>query len=242
MDYFAKSPNSRGHQETVMEHLRKVAALAKEYGEPIGLGVLAWLAGQMHDFGKYTQAFQDVLKGLRTGGDHAIGGACLLEAWYHGNPGSRPVIEAVNGHHDGLVEYDAIRGELHAIADENETACGNAGKTPPIGSGEELAKAFAAFRRDFLDFRPPKSLPVPPATELESMPFARGGHPSLWISWRSFALPCVIEWYSPCLIRTSFSPWILPRTLVRYISARRGGERSLNSGGPESGSPFSIRF
>ena len=173
MDYFAKSPNPQGYQETVMEHSQKVAALAKEYGEPIGLGVLTWLAGQLHDFGKYTQAFQDVLKGLRTGVDHAIGGACLLEAWYHGSLGSRPVIEAVNGHHDGLVEYDAIRSELYAIADENETACGNGGKTPSIRSGEELAKAFAAFRRDFLDFRPPKSLPVPPAAELASMLYAR---------------------------------------------------------------------
>ncbi len=29
----------------------------------------------LHDFGKYTQAFQDVLKGIRTGVDHAMGGA-----------------------------------------------------------------------------------------------------------------------------------------------------------------------
>ena len=71
------------------------------------------------------------------------------------------------------MEYDALRSELHAIADENETASGNGGKAPSIGSGEELAKALAVFRRDFLDLRPPKSLPVPPAAGLESVLYAR---------------------------------------------------------------------
>ena len=39
------------------------------------------------------------------------------------------MIEAVNGHHDGLVAYDMIKAELHAIADDRKQAHGNAGKT-----------------------------------------------------------------------------------------------------------------
>ena len=34
MEYFAKSPNLQGHQETVKEHLQNVSALARTYGEP----------------------------------------------------------------------------------------------------------------------------------------------------------------------------------------------------------------
>ena len=70
-----------------------------------------------------------MLKGTRTGVDHAISSACFLECCYRGSPGSCPVIEAVNGHHDGLVAYDMIKAELHAIADDCKQAHGNAGKT-----------------------------------------------------------------------------------------------------------------
>ena len=53
MEYYAKSENLQGHQETVKEHLQKVAALAREYGEALGLADAAGLEGLVHDFGKY---------------------------------------------------------------------------------------------------------------------------------------------------------------------------------------------
>ena len=93
MEYYAKSENSQGHQETVREHLQKVAALAREYGEALGLADAAKLGSHVHDFGKYTKASQDVLKGTRTGVDHAISSACFLECCYKGSPGSCPVIQ-----------------------------------------------------------------------------------------------------------------------------------------------------
>lgn len=37
MEYYAKSENLQGHQETVKEHLQKVAALAREYGRRLAL-------------------------------------------------------------------------------------------------------------------------------------------------------------------------------------------------------------
>lgn len=130
MEYYAKSENSQGHQETVKEHLQKVAALAREYGEALGLADAAKPVAHVHDFGKYTKASQDVLKGTRTGVDHAISSACFLECCYKGSPGNCPVIETVNGLHDGLVVYDMIKAELHAIADDCKQAHGNAEKRP----------------------------------------------------------------------------------------------------------------
>ena len=172
MEYFAKSENSQGHQETVKEHLQQVAALALTYGEPMGMRGEAELAGQVHDFGKYSEAFRDVLAGKCVRRDHALGGACFLECCYRGSVASRPVVEAVNGHHDGLVAYDMIRGELHAIADKRKVAHGNDGKTPTIENFTQLQEAIAAFQRDFPDFRPPK-LSAPPSGELESMLYTR---------------------------------------------------------------------
>lgn len=173
MEYYAKSANPQGYQEPLKHHLQKVSELAQEFGKPLGLDTVGALAGQMHDFGKYSQAFQDVLRGTRTGIDHAMAGACLLERLYRGRAGSRPVIEAVNGHHDGLLAYDVIRSELRAIAAKDETAYGNGGKTPSIESGEQLTEACTAFRQDFPEFRPPKQLPAPPTAELESMLYTR---------------------------------------------------------------------
>ena len=128
MEYYAKSPNAQGNQPTVKEHLQRVAEFAQMYGEPLKLGEVTKMIGQLHDFGKYTQAFQDVLKGIRTGVDHAMGGACFAEACYKGRPSSHPIAEAINGHHDGLVAYDEIKGELYAVADPKKTVHGNGGK------------------------------------------------------------------------------------------------------------------
>ena len=79
MQYYAKSENFSGHTETVKEHLSKVADLAQEYGAPIGLGDIAKLAGLVHDFGKYSQTFIDVLMGKKTGVDHAKCGSCNMD-------------------------------------------------------------------------------------------------------------------------------------------------------------------
>lgn len=172
MEYYAKSMNAQGHQETVKEHLQKAAALAREYGEPLGMADAAGLAGQVHDFGKYSKAFQDVLKGIRTGVDHAIGGACFLEYVYKGRYSIRPVIEAVNGHHDGLTAYSDVKEDLHAMAGKSGQARGNAGKAPSIKNEEELREAKKAFQLDFPNFSIPK-LPMPPTAELELMLYTR---------------------------------------------------------------------
>ena len=173
MEYYAKSPNLQGHQETVKEHLQKVTDLAREYGEPLELGDAAALAGQVHDFGKYSIAFQDVLMGIRTGVDHAIGGALFLECCYKGRSGCHPVIEAVNGHHDGLISYDTLKNDLRASLEKTVAIHWNDGKSPSIESREQLLKALAAFRKDFPDFQPPKQLPSIPPEELKSMLYTR---------------------------------------------------------------------
>lgn len=172
MEYYAKSKNAQGHQETVKEHLQKVSALALEYGKPLGMAEIAELAGQVHDIGKYSEAFQDVLKGIRTGIDHSMGGACFVEGRYRGNPAIRPVVESVNGHHDGITEYGKVKQALHAMADEIGHARGHDGKTPSINGRDQLQTALNAFRHDFPAFRPPL-LPAPPVAELESMLYTR---------------------------------------------------------------------
>lgn len=168
MQYYAKSANNDGLKLTVQEHLAAVAALAKKYGDELGFGEAAAAAGYLHDFGKYTIAFQDLLAGKRTRIDHAIGGAMYLEAVKKGRPGYRSVIEAVNGHHDGLVEYDTIHQSVYSIASgKTETSC-NSGKTSSIQNTTELSESVSAFHSDFPNFKLPR-LSAFAGTELESM-------------------------------------------------------------------------
>lgn len=58
MEYYAKSENLQGHQETVKEHLQKVAALAREYGEALGLADAAGLEGLVHDLESIPRRFR----------------------------------------------------------------------------------------------------------------------------------------------------------------------------------------
>src|SRR5699024_12130577 len=51
---------SRDHfYQSVEEHLENVAYLGRRYGEPIGFGAHAELAGLLHDMGKFTIHFSD---------------------------------------------------------------------------------------------------------------------------------------------------------------------------------------
>ena len=76
--YYAKSKRSDGTQVTVREHLSAVSEYAAKYGVAAGIDAEARLAGLFHDFGKYSDSFQDVLLGLRRNIDHAACGAALL--------------------------------------------------------------------------------------------------------------------------------------------------------------------
>ena len=81
-----------------------------------------------------------------------------------------------------------------------------------------------------------------PCRRVSAHPFARGGYPLRWTSWRSCVRPCATGWSFPCSTGIGFRRRILRQTLKRYTSARKDGERFLNSGGPESTSPFSTPF
>jgi len=93
-------------------HLANVARLAETFGQYVGLGKEAALAGWLHDLGKYRTEFQDYLNGLRSSSpetQHAAYGAVwaferqqLLQAF------------VVAGHHAGLHDI----ADLQAIPDK----------------------------------------------------------------------------------------------------------------------------
>ncbi len=153
--YYAKSKLPNGSQPTVKEHLSAVAKLAKQYGEVFGRGEEARVAGLLHDFGKYSDDFAEVLQGNRTKVDHAMCGAAFLTFVRGKKRAYRPLIEAVNGHHSGLMAFD----ELANVFQKNyrgENLSPNGDKTAAIAGEAAYREAADCFRDDFPDF----SLPV----------------------------------------------------------------------------------
>ena len=162
--FYAKSANSKHDWITNQEHLTRVRDQARRFGLEIGMPEEAELAGIFHDFGKYGQLFQDLLKGKVHNIDHAFAGAAFLygikklwekrklRVWQN----YVPILEAIQGHHDGLVSLDALSDALERTLAEEKADCCPSGKRPSLSGRDQYQAAAQAFQRDFPDFRFPK--------------------------------------------------------------------------------------
>jgi CRISPR-associated endonuclease/helicase Cas3 len=104
--YFAHSANDRGKWDPLRVHLDDVAKRARSFAEVFDAGDDAYLAGLLHDLGKYGDLFQERLKGREKGLDHwSMGASVCLEKYRNA-----AAALAVQGHHVGLQWWDELRG------------------------------------------------------------------------------------------------------------------------------------
>ena len=100
---YAHSANLGGERQLLVDHLRNVGALAREFAEPFGGGDLAFLAGLWHDVGKADPEWQRRLiecehgERRRIGIDHKFAGSLLAE-----EAGLWIVGLLIYAHHGGL--------------------------------------------------------------------------------------------------------------------------------------------
>jgi CRISPR-associated endonuclease/helicase Cas3 len=99
--------------QRLRDHLLSVATIAKQFAESAKpedpqFATEAYRAGLLHDYGKYTQAFQDMILGKRPkGAEHSGHGA-----WIAAKAGHIPEAFAIAGHHSGLPDGDGGKGSL----------------------------------------------------------------------------------------------------------------------------------
>lgn len=152
--YYAKSVLPNGNQPTVAQHCQAVAELAGSFAARFDKADQGYAAGLLHDFGKYGTKFQLVLLHLAEGVDHAVGGA--FYALKRTRPDNRRrrknLLEAINGHHDGLVCYDQVEQWFNEFEDREENVRTNDGKQCVFDQDSYLT-AYTAFRQDFPDFK-----------------------------------------------------------------------------------------
>ena len=88
--YYARSANEQGQKETVFHHLSRASELCQEFLSPLGYGAWGEVLGKFHDFGKYSEDFQQVLRREKTHVNHAGPGAALVFQAYGGwSPGGK---------------------------------------------------------------------------------------------------------------------------------------------------------
>lgn len=80
MIYYARSKNNNGEKETVKHHLKRTSELCGEYTAQFTSKEIGKYMGLFHDFGKYSEKFQNVLDGIEHNVDHAFAGAAFLLA------------------------------------------------------------------------------------------------------------------------------------------------------------------
>lgn len=103
MPYFAHSglQPDKSDWQTLQDHLHVVAEIAKHNARYFGAEELAYLAGLLHDLGKYTPEFQARLEGSPKKVDHATAGATVA-AKILPEPFYKLISYAIAGHHAGL--------------------------------------------------------------------------------------------------------------------------------------------
>lgn len=166
--YYAKSTNSTHGPITNVEHLSSVSTLASEFGKELDLEKESALAGLFHDFGKYSRRFQNVLCGKDIHIDHAMPGAaflyevnCCTSKRMHAYNIYKPIIEAILGHHDGLVSLREpnMASNLKKTYERDDADYCPSGKLSALRGKGEFQRAIEAFQKDFPAFCFPKLSP-----------------------------------------------------------------------------------
>jgi len=86
--------------QPLSSHLLNVAERSHIFAETFGLGEEGFLAGLLHDLGKYRRRFQLMLRGLEEEAPHAYAGSSVCQSG--GSAGSMAASFAIGGHHAGL--------------------------------------------------------------------------------------------------------------------------------------------
>lgn len=122
MDYFAHSGKSgdKSDWQRLDDHAQSVARLAAGFAAPFGLQRGAYLAGLLHDLGKYTEAFQKRLSGGKESVDHSTAGATHVLELASLSPPDATVAHCaaygILGHHAGLPDWGDSNGFDERIA------------------------------------------------------------------------------------------------------------------------------
>lgn len=106
MKYYAHSDREKDKSQwhLLRDHLQDTGAIASSFARAFNAEKLVYVAGLLHDAGKYAPEFQDRLEGRSIKVDHSTPGAVEAEKQYGPSIG-RLLAYTISGHHCGLPDW-----------------------------------------------------------------------------------------------------------------------------------------
>jgi CRISPR-associated endonuclease cas3-HD len=188
--YYARSANEQGQKETVFHHLSRASELCQEFLSPLGYGAWGEVLGKFHDFGKYSEDFQQVLRREKTHVNHAGPGAALVfqayGGWSHGGKGqnraAKLLASVIASHHGelSLVDDGVLKRVLRGEGDRLDSE----GRRFSLFGQEEFRDAVSLWKSAFT---PPRlSPPLPAFSDGEDASLAR-------MLWTRFLFSALVD-------------------------------------------------
>lgn len=120
MTYYAHSDREKDKSQwhLLKIHLQDTGITAAAFAKAFGVEKLAYVAGLLHDLGKYAPEFQKRLAGEGIKVDHSTPGAVEAEKRY--GPIGRILAYIISGHHCGLPDWGSMADETSLEARLNK--------------------------------------------------------------------------------------------------------------------------
>lgn len=158
--YYARSANALGEKETLGHHAQRVSTLCGEFLKPLGYTEIGNVLGGLHDFGKASERFAEVLEGKRVHVNHAYPGAALAYVRYNRKKTARVIASVIAAHHSCLDSGCFFR--LKELMEGTGSGCDEEGNTFSLFGMAEMKEALEAFQAEnpqLLQVKIPQPLP-----------------------------------------------------------------------------------
>ena len=158
--YYARSANASGEKETLGHHAQRASNLCSEFLKPIGYAEIGSVLGGLHDFGKASKRFAEVLEGKRIHVNHAYPGAALAYFRYNQKKTARILATVIAAHHSYLDNGCILR--LKELMEGTGSGCDEEGNTFSLFGMTEMKEALEVFQAEnlwLMQIKIPKPLP-----------------------------------------------------------------------------------
>ncbi len=159
--YYARSANATGKRETLGHHAQRASELCGEFLKPLDYTEIGAIMGGLHDFGKASKRFAEVLEGKRVHVNHAYPGAALAYFCYGQKRTARMLATVIAAHHSYLDSNCLVRlKELGQGTGSRYDEDGNLFSLFGMTEMKEALEAFQAESPQLMQIKIPKPLPV----------------------------------------------------------------------------------
>ena len=136
-EFHAHSPGGDGGPGLLRKHLESVGEQAAEFAAAFGAADIGRAAGLLHDLGKYSNEFQERVRGKNIRAPHSAFGAQLAKRLYPA--WGKAVAWCVAGHHAGLADDNHEPSGLQARLSDTSIPDASAWKTDGVVLPETLS-------------------------------------------------------------------------------------------------------